>query len=111
VIDYPLQPLRIPCDWLVSYNTFCEVDPSPALGDNAWMWFKEDLLQMFNERRQRLLDLGWYPDGNIATGEFGVVLHVENFHGQQLHSFRSRDRLAVVAEIERLLADVSDGRL
>jgi hypothetical protein len=110
-MDFPLQPLRVPSGWLVSYNTFCEVDPSPALGENAWMWFKQDLLQAFNQRRGRLLDLGWYPDGDIAEGAFRVVVHAGDFRGDLLHRSQSRDRLAVAAEIERLFAEVSAGRL
>lgn len=114
-MNYPLQPIRVPAGWLVEYNKFCELDPSPPRGErDFWLfklYFTQDLLQASNKRRGRLLDLGWYPDGDMAAGAFHVVVHVNDFHGELLHSFRSRDRLAVVAEIERLFSEVSDNRL
>jgi hypothetical protein len=111
---YPLQPLRIPTGWTVAYNNgLYEVDPP---GDEVpekarWIVFKEDMLQMRNEHRNRLLDLGWYPEGDMETGEYGLVVYEGDFHGRLLHEFRGRDRVALVAEIERLLVAISEGEL
>ncbi len=54
-----LQPLRIPQGWFVSYNNaFYEIDPLPENipKDDRWWVFKEDMLCMWHEQRNRLLD-------------------------------------------------------
>lgn len=110
----PLQPLRIPTGWTVTYNNgLYEIDPP---GDEVpeherWVVFKEDMVQMRNEHRNRLLDLGWYPEGDMKTGQYGLVVYEGDFHGRLLHEFRGRDRAALVAEIERLLVAISEGEL
>jgi hypothetical protein len=69
------------------------------------------MLQMRHERRNRLLDLGWYPEGDLLDGNYGLVVHEGDFTGPELHKFRGRDRLALVAEIERLLEVITHGEL
>ncbi len=95
----PLQPLRIPAGWLVEYNDLREADASPRSIEAAWL--REDLLQLKHPRAGLLLDVGWY--GDAESGEFAVYVQDGDFHGRCLHEFRSRDRLSVVAEVERLL--------
>jgi hypothetical protein len=110
----PLQPLRIPAGWLIAYNNaLYELDPDPTSvpeGDR-WLRFKEDMLQMTNARRNRLLDLGWTPEGDLIEGSYKLVVYEGDFLGRLLHEFRTRDRAALVAEIERLLEAVSCGEL
>jgi hypothetical protein len=111
---YPLQPLRIPTGWTVAYNNgLYEIDPSDesVSGVERWVVFKEDMLQMRNERRNRLLDLGWYPEGDLETGQYGLVVYEGDFDGRLLHEFRGRDRPALVEEIDRLLVAISEGKL
>lgn len=95
----PLQPLRIPAGWLVTYNDFREADPSPRAIDAGWL--REDLLQIKRPEAGILVDVGWC--GDAGSGGFALFAFEGDFHGTQLHEFRSRDRLAVVAELERLL--------
>ena len=105
-----LQPLRIPSGWLVSYNNgLYEVDPDPAVvpKDDRWWIFKEDMLQMRHEVNNQLLDIGWYPDGDIQSGEYVLVVHEGDFRGPELHRYTTRDRLALVAEVERVLLAIS----
>lgn len=113
--EYPLQPLRIPGGWTVTYNFgLYEVDPAADSVPEAdrRLLFKQDMLQMRHERNNRLLDLGWYPeDGDMESGRYGLVVCEGDFHGTQLHEFRSRDRAALVAEIERLLVMISRGEM
>jgi hypothetical protein len=109
-----LQPLRIPAGWLVSYNNgLYEIDPDPAVvpEPERWWVFKQDMLQMRHEATNRLLDIGWYPEGDLAGGRYGLVIHEGDFRGPELHRFTTRDRLALVAEVERLLAVVAAGEL
>lgn len=109
-----LQPLRIPAGWAVEYNNgLYELDPCPehVPEQDRWWLFKQDMLQLRHERRDRLLDLGWYPEGDLAQGHYGLVLHEGDFRGRLLHQSATRDRTALVAEIERLLQAVADGQL
>lgn len=109
-----MQPLRIPSGWTVQYNSgLHEIDPDPAIvpeSEVQW-YFKQDLLQMTHTRRDRLLDVGWYPDGDLANGAFGLVVSAGDFRGRLLHEFETRDRHELVAEIERLLVAVANGTL
>jgi len=112
-MDAPLQPLRVPSGWKIEFNSLFEIDPVPDLipPDHHSWFFKEDLLQMKNEDRNRLLDVGWFPDGNLERGEYAVHIHEGDWHGCLLHEFRTQNRLSVVAEIERLLVTITTGQL
>jgi hypothetical protein len=110
----PLQPLRIPTGWHVDYNNgLFEIDPLPELfpDENPWWIFKEDMLQMHNDRFNRLLDLGWYPEGDLVAGRYGLVVYEGDFRGRLLYEFSTRDRLELVAEIERLLSEICQDKL
>jgi len=111
VTNFRRQSLRIPSGWLVAYTDFWEVEPDEVPVDEASCWFKEDLLQLFHERANRLLDLGWYPDASPVQGVYRVELYVGDCRGELLRSFSSPSRQAVVAEIERLLQEVDFVRL
>ncbi len=106
----PLQPLRVPAGWLVEYNNgLWEIDPDPARIPEAerWVIFKEDMLQMHHAKANRTLDLGWQPEGDLARGKYRLVLYEGDFRGRLIHESETRDRLALVAEIERLLLAVA----
>jgi len=102
-VEHRLQPLRIPIGWSVDYNDFHEIDQDDA---DAWHWWKESLLQLNHERRGRMLDLGWYPPED-GSGRYVLVMHAGDFTGPELERFESRDRAEIVAEIERLAAEVN----
>jgi len=59
------QSLILPDDWIMTYNEFYDIDPSEI---NDWgdisqsCFFKEDMLQIKNNGKNLLLDLGWYPE-------------------------------------------------
>lgn len=109
-MDIPLQPLRIPSGWTVVYNDgFFEIDPlAEAIpADKHVCYFKEDMLLLRHSHYNRLLDVGWYPSGDLEHGKYALHLHEGDMDtGRQLHEFRTRDRRALVAEVERLLLGV-----
>jgi hypothetical protein len=113
-MDVPHQPLRIPAGWLVTYNNGpYEIDPRPDAipsGDRRLI-FKEDLLQMKHLRTDRLLDVGFDPEGDLEAGEYQLVVYEGDFRGRLLHEFSTRDRACLVEEIERLLTLVGAGGL
>jgi hypothetical protein len=100
-----LQPLRVPTGWVAFYNQLLELDPDPAALDRdaALAFFKQDLLQFHCPGRNRLVDVGWYPDGDLVGGEYGLVVYEGDFHGRLLHEFATRSRADLVAELERVL--------
>jgi hypothetical protein len=107
----PLQPLRIPAGWRVTYNNgLYEVDPTAETV--RWWWiFKEDMLMLVHDERRRLLDLGWSPEMSIEEGCYRLSLHEEDHGGKVLHYYEGRDRAELVEEIETILEEVTNGRL
>lgn len=113
-MSVPLQPLRIPTGWHVEYNNgLYEIDPlsREVSAENQWLLFKEDMLQLKQPHFNRLLDLGWYPEGDMVEGCYRLVVYNGDFRGQRLHQFQTRDRATLVAEIERLLEAICRGQL
>src|SRR5688572_29590038 len=113
-MDIPLQPLRIPTGWTVVHNDgLYEIDPSAEAipSDKRTWFFKEDMLQLKHDNCGRVLDVGWYPDGDLQRGEYTLVLHESDLTGPQIHEFRTRSRKTLVAEIERLLLGIVDENL
>lgn len=109
-----LQPLRIPTGWHVDYNNgLWEIDPVAELIpiEDRWWLFKQDMLQMIQPRFNRMLDLGWYPEGDLFEGHYRLVLYEGDFKGRLLHQFTTRDRQTLVVEIERLLTAVCSREL
>jgi hypothetical protein len=94
-------------------NGLWEIDPDPALVPESerWVIFKEDMVQMRHPRANRLLDLGWCQEGDLEHGHYALVLYEGDFRGRLIHQFNTRDRLALVAEIERLLLAVARNEL
>jgi hypothetical protein len=85
---------------VVALNVFYEADPT--LGAMLY----EDMLRLANPGANRLLDVGWYgPRPSDPAGTFAVCVYEGDVTGQKLAEFRSRDRLRVLAEVERLLAE------
>jgi hypothetical protein len=94
-------------------NGLYELDPDTGRipeEDRRWL-FKQDMLQMKHERTNRLLDLGWYKEGDLVHGAYGLVVMEGDFNGRELHRFRIQSRLELVAEIERLLVVIARGEL
>ncbi len=75
-MDIPLQPLRIPSGWTVEFNDgFYEIDPSAeVIPEDKHIWFfKEDMLLLTHNHYKRSLAVGWFPEGNLQSGENGLV--------------------------------------
>ena len=92
-----LQPLRIPQGWLVGYNDFCELDVS--LQGLQEFYFREDLLQISNPVSGILIDLGWYPAGDM-DGQFVLQVFQGDLEGPRVARVGSRSRLEIVEAIE-----------
>lgn len=106
-MDNVLQPLRIAPGWTVDYNQFRAPDLSRADG---WMDLKGNLLQMRHEQRDRLLDLGWVPEGE-PKGSYLLRVFERDFTGTLLREVSTPELPAVVAAIERALEEVTRGAL
>lgn len=102
-----LQPLRITSGWkIVMRNHLFELDPSPEIVEESTM-FDGTMLVMEHGDEKFLLDAGWTPEGNFEAGEYYMDLYDEGYHGEVLKEFRTKDRLALVREIEATLEDVT----
>jgi hypothetical protein len=106
----PLQPLRIPASWVVEWNVFLDVDPPSEVVDLQSVGFGEDLLQISGKFSPILLDLGWYPSGDVA-GEYRLVVirrHSDEDEmcaswDRPLRALASRSRQEIVSTIEKWL--------
>lgn len=109
-MNVPLQALRIPAGWTICYNTFHDVAATPESVQNSSTFLTEDLLQLRHEQSDRLLDLGWTPEGNFEDGAFHLQVYETDFQGKQIYALRSPDKDLIVAEIERLCRAISEGK-
>ena len=106
-----LQELRIPEGWFISYNQFYNVSPSKEAVLSIDTVFTEDILLLTNASRNRLIDLGWYPEGDFTGGAYRLVIHEGDFLGKLLHELNSKSKHEIVSEINKLLLDITEGLL
>lgn len=97
----PLQALRVPAGWSITYNDLREAEPSVEVFEGDLL--REDLLQIRSLDGARLVDLGWY--GSLSEGAFGVVVLAGDFLGPALERVRTRDLREAVSAVERMLRD------
>ncbi len=112
--DPPLQPLRVSEGWTMDYNNgLYELDVAPGVvADNSsWRVFKEDMLQMSHAGKNRIIDIGFYPEGDLEEGEYGMVMHEGDFTGKLIAELHTRDRALLVSTIERWMRKVSSGEM
>lgn len=112
-MHYPLQDLIVTPRWSVGYHAFHAEDPTRELVtdcDAFWL-FKQDMYQAYHDRNDRLIDLGWYPEGEWDRGSYGLVLYAGDFRGELLREIHSRKRDEIVAAMNEWFYAVSNGEL
>ena len=96
---YELQPLRIQAGWKIQYNSFTEYDIE-IHGLNDLLELNEDLLQLYNEKANLIIDLGWYPSHNI-DGNY-ILRLVKNYKWDcPLEQITSKSKREIIACIEK----------
>ena len=97
--SFGLQPLRIPAGWFISYNMFSEYDPDTD-GEEYCFELCEDLLQLKN--KNLLIDLGWYPEGDINGNYKLYLVDITNElpFDAPLEVFSSRSKKEIIQMIE-----------
>lgn len=96
---YELQPLRIPAGWKVEFNNFSEYDMNEH-GEKDSFELNEDLLQLYNEKANLMIDLGWYPAHDIS-GNYLLSL-VRDFNWEcPLEEISSKSKKEIVSYIEK----------
>jgi len=103
---YNLQNINIPDDWRITYNEFFDTDPLKINNDNSNLWFnlKEDLLQVENNKKNLLLDLGWYPEFS-PKGKYRIKLIKNCDWEKPLVKFENRNLNEIVKKIEKIVND------
>lgn len=76
-MKYELQPLRLTSGWKIEFNSFTEYDVI-KYGEEDSFELCEDLLQLYNEKSNLIIDLGWYQNFDI-NGNY-VLLLIKNFN-------------------------------
>ena len=115
----PLVPLKIPNEWEVEHNIFTEVCPERFNNDDyEYRWeFNEDILQIRNTYKRRILDLGWYPEFNPLGQYCFVLVEIEDNEmqlvcwDQPIIKYYPRNIEDIKNKIEELLEKVTEGQL
>lgn len=114
----PLQPLRVPAGWLVSWNTLSEVGPTQENVRRGY-FSGSSLFSAVHRHRRLGIDVEWRPEDDPA-GEYWLTVEYTPWErteaGRRLdgapldfrpamivHEFRTRDRAALVRELEAAL--------
>lgn len=98
---YELQPLRIQGGWKVEYNSFTEYDIEKH-GESDLFELNEDLLRLYNEKANLMIDLGWYPAYDV-DGNYVLEL-IKNFEWDRpLKRVVSKSKKEIVSDIEKWL--------
>ncbi|MBD5524929.1 MAG: hypothetical protein HDR04_11045 [Lachnospiraceae bacterium] len=96
---YELQPLRIQAEWKIEFNNFTEYDIDEH-GENDSFELHEDLLRLYNEKANLIIDLGWYPSYDI-NGNY-LLLLVKDFKWDcPLEHVSSKSKKEIVTCIEK----------
>jgi hypothetical protein len=56
--------LQVPEGWIIEYNDLPAEEPSKENVEERYV-YKEDILQIRNDKSNLLIDLGWYPEGDF----------------------------------------------
>jgi len=110
----PLQPLRVTHGWRMDYNNGLyqlDVDPNLIPEDERWWIFKEDMLQMSHEVRNRIIDIGFTPEGDFDQGAYNLVMYEGDFRGPLIAELRTQDRKLLISTIEKWMSEVTANRM
>ncbi len=96
---YELQPLRLQAGWKIEFNNFTEYD-TDLHGENALHELCEDLLRLYNEKVNLIIDLGWYPGCDIS-GHYVLELIKDFKWDYPLERISTKSKKEIIAYIEK----------
>ncbi|MCA0755646.1 hypothetical protein KP806_11325 [Paenibacillus sp. N4] len=119
-MENQIVSLKLTSDWVVKWNHFYEINTNEFIDESfpCQMDLIEDIVYFINQSRNRMLDLGWYPEGN-PKGKYRLVLiemdeeedkQIENWNNP-LITFTSRDNIEIKNKVNEILNKVSEGLL
>ena len=98
-MSYELQPLRLQAGWKIEYNNFTEYDMD-VHGESDLLELNEDMLQLYCEKGNLIIDLGWYPAYD-AKGNYILMLVKDHQWESPLEYVSSRSKKEIIAYIEK----------
>jgi hypothetical protein len=112
--DVPLQSLKIPTGWTVTWNQFYDIEPNSNVyldglpdGD-VWELFLQDLLQLKHFNKNIILDLGWTPEAN-PEGSYLLQVIADEDWSTPIVVYKSKNKSEVVGKIDDLLLKIASG--
>ena len=112
--DGPLQSLKIPTGWTVTWNQFYDIEPNSNIyldglpdGD-VWELFLQDLLQLKHFNKNIILDLGWTPEAN-PEGSYLLQVIADEDWSTPIVVYKSKNKSEVVGKIDDLLLKIASG--
>jgi len=98
-MTYELQPLRIQTGWTVQWNNFTQYDMSLHGPEDAFE-LHEDLLQLYHEKADLTIDLGWYPSYDVS-GHYLLLLVKNQNWNRPLEAVETKSKAEVISRIEK----------
>ena len=115
-----LQPLRIPPDWTIDWNTFFEIDPTPD-ATAAGYFGGSSLLAAHSSGLRLAIDLEWRSEDD-PNGQYHLLVYYAPWprtetgkrrkgapldfrDSKVVHVLDTRSREKVVAELEMVFAE------
>jgi hypothetical protein len=112
--DVPLQSLKIPTGWTVTWNQFYDIEPNSNIyldglpdGD-VWELFLQDLLQLKHFNKNIILGLGWTPEAN-PEGSYLLQVIADEDWSTPIVVYKSKNKSEVVGKIDDLLLKIASG--
>jgi hypothetical protein len=112
--DVPLQSLKIPTGWTVTWNQFYDIEPNSniyldgLLDGDVWELFLQDLLQLKHFNKNIILDLGWTPEAN-PEGSYLLQVIADEDWSTPIVVYKSKNKSEVVGKIDDLLLKIASG--
>ncbi|MHA6534027.1 hypothetical protein [Paenibacillus sp. BAC0078] len=104
-----LIPLKVPTGWTIHINELLE-DLNNAT--SAVKFLKENLLLLSNPYSKRIIDVGWYPEGEI-NGEFCLIVVEMGADGintilyssaeDVIYAYRTKELFKLIDKINEIL--------
>lgn len=96
--------IQVSGNWLITFNDLPAEEPSKENVEQSYD-YKEDLLQIRNEKSNLLIDVGWYPEGDYENGKLRICLFEGDFHGRLIKESSTKSLAEAILQIKMLIKE------
>lgn len=107
MIEFKLQPLRIPSGCRIAKNDFTTYDPEVDFTEERNLYnLTEDLLQIEFDYTNMIIDLGWYEDVSSSKGEFKIYVIKNRDWDNPIKIENSKSQKIITEKLELILLEI-----